>query len=147
LIRWFALAGGALLIALAFFAATNVADTRQGLIAEVVTLLSGLAGTALLLYGLIPGRAHTARENPRPSPSVPVHRVRSANDLLTGAGGLLLAAVMVGGLAISGGWLWALLGLLLLLPMVAGCVYLCAAFLRDPRREWKIDLHRLTGQR
>jgi len=42
--RWPALGAGVILIAAAFFAAARVADTREGLIYEVVTLLGGLTG-------------------------------------------------------------------------------------------------------
>src|SRR5690349_7637472 len=40
--RRFALVAGTALVILAFAAATRVADTREGLIAEVVTLLTGV---------------------------------------------------------------------------------------------------------
>ena len=55
--RWVSLGAGIALTVLAFAAATRVADTREGLIAEVITLLAGLAGISLLLYGLIGGAA------------------------------------------------------------------------------------------
>jgi hypothetical protein len=119
---------GIVLIAVAFAAATRVADTREGLIAEVVTLLGGLAGISFLLYGLF-ARAR------RPVP-VSIHRstqpaaIRPARELAIGSGGLLVAAVLLTGLAVSGGWQWAALGLVLLLPMIAGSVYLCARSLR-----------------
>jgi hypothetical protein len=142
-----AVASGALLILVAFIAAFNVADSRQGLIAEVVTLLSGLAGVGLLLYGLVPKRRVAGQPNVRAQSTVKRVAIRSANDLLIGAGGLLLAAVLLTGLNVSGGWLWTLLGAALLSPMVIGCVYLIAAFIRAPQREWRIDLRRLTGQR
>jgi hypothetical protein len=139
--------GGLLLVAVAFIAATRVADTREGLIAEIVTLISGLAGVSLLLYGLIPKRA-AAASGRRPqhaeySPRGP----RTANDLLFGSLGLLLAVVLLGGLVLSAGWLWALLGAVLLLPMMVGCGYLLAVFIRAPQREWRIDLRRLTSNR
>jgi hypothetical protein len=144
--RKLAIVGGLLLIAVAFLAATNVADTREGLIAEIVTLLSGLAGVALLLYGLIPKRVSRAMAvTPRPAPSP--KRPRSANDLVLGGLGLLLALILLTGLVLSAGWLWALVGALLLLPMMIGCAYLLAAFIRAPDREWKIDLRRLTSSR
>ena len=41
-----------------------------------------------------------------------------------------LAVLLVAGLAISGGLLLAGFGLALLLPMIAGSVYLCVRFLR-----------------
>jgi hypothetical protein len=144
-----ALGGGAglLLVAVAFIAATHVADTREGLIAEVVTLMSGLAGVSLLLYGLIPKRAAPA------PPGGPLRATdarqgpRTANDLLFGTLGLVLAVALLTGLVLSAGWLWALLGAVLLLPMTIGCGYLLAAFIRAPQREWRIDLRRLTSNR
>ena len=137
------------MVVIAFAAAARVADTREGLIAEVITLFAGLAGVLLLLYGLVPrppaaqaSAERSARGWPRP-PSGP----RSANDLLLGSAGLLLAAVLLVGLVMSAGWMWALIGGLLLLPMIAGCVYLCAAFAAAPQRDWTIDLRRLFGHR
>jgi hypothetical protein len=145
--RKLAIAGGLLLIAVAFIAATSVADTREGLIAEIVTLLSGLAGVALLLYGLIPKRparpAVVATQPAAPAAKGP----RSANDLVLGGLGLLLALILLTGLVLSAGWLWALVGTLLLLPMMIGCTYLLAAFIRAPEREWRIDIRRLTSSR
>jgi len=44
---------------------------------------------------------------------------RSRNDVLLGAGGIALAIVLVGGLALSGGFWWAVSGLVLLVPMIA----------------------------
>ena len=136
------------MVVIAFVAAARVADTREGLIAEVITLFAGLAGVLLLLYGLVPrpppapAAESSARGRPRP-PSGP----RSANDLLLGSAGLLVAAVLLAGLVMSAGWMWALIGGLLLLPMIAGCVYLCAAFAAAPQRDWTIDLRRLIGHR
>ena len=145
--RLLAIGGGLLLVAVAFIAGTNVADTREGLIAEVVTLMSGLAGVALLLYGLIPKRATPASApGPRPSQGS-MRRPRTANDLLIGGVGLVLAVILLAGLVVSGGWLWALLGGVLLLPMTIGSGYLLAAFIRAPQREWRIDLSRLTSNR
>ena len=139
-----AIAFGAVLIAIAFVAALSVADTQRGLVAEVVTLLSGLAGTGLLLYGLVPRRPSSgSRAGHLPRPRAPA--VRTANDLLIGSGGLLLAAVLIAGLAVSGGWLWAALGGALLVPMMVGCTYLLAAFWRARDRQWRIDLKRLIG--
>jgi hypothetical protein len=126
--RWLALGTGIVLIGVAFAAATRVADTREGLIAEVITLLGGLAGISFLLYGLFAGARRPAQ--------APIHRgaaaaaIRPARELAIGSGGLVLAAVLLSGLAISGGWQWAALGLVLLLPMIAGSAYLCARFLR-----------------
>ncbi len=146
--RVLALGAGLLLIAVAFVAASRVADTREGLIAEVVTLLSGLAGTGLLLYGLVPRRRRAGGAAPPPASGLtPKTARRSANDLVLGAGGLLVAAVLLGGLVVSAGWTWAFVGAVLLLPMLAGSTYLLAAFIRAPDREWRIDLQRLTGHR
>jgi hypothetical protein len=144
--RWIAALAGLALVAIAFIAATHVADTREGLIAEVVTLLAGLGGVVLLLYGLVPKRAAGAREATAASRSLRRAGPRSANDLLVGSAGLLVAAVLLTGLVMSGGWQWALIGALILLPMVAGCVYLCAAFMAAPERDWTISLRRLIGR-
>ena len=56
---------------------------------------------------------------------------RSLRDLALGAGGIVLGGVLLTGLAFSGGPLWASLGLALLLPMLAGSIYLCVRFLRS----------------
>ncbi len=129
--RWFALAAGVALLVLAFAAAGRVADTRQGLIAEVITLLAGVSGISLATYGLAarrraPGQTEPPRSLAPPSPPVG----RSARDLALGAGGIVLALILVTGLAVSGGVLWASFGLLLLLPMVAGSVYLFWRYFR-----------------
>lgn len=126
--RWLSLVAGVALVAIAFGAATRVADTREGLIAEVITLLAGLVGISLILYGLFAG----ARPAPAPrrSPTPPAAPPRPTRDLALGTGGLALAAVLVGGLAISAGWQWALLSIVLLLPMIIGSGYLFARFLR-----------------
>lgn len=126
--RWLSLTAGIAFVALAFAAATRVADTRDGLIAEVVTLFSGLAGVSLVLYGLFGGI------RPTPRPGVPAMSPRparppSTRDLAIGAGGLGLAAVLLGGLFISAGWQWAALGFVILLPMIAGSAFLCGRFL------------------
>jgi peptidoglycan/LPS O-acetylase OafA/YrhL len=126
--RRFALVAGAALVVVAFAAATRVADTREGLIAEVVTLLAGGAGVGSLIYGLV-ARQQTRRSERVVRPPRPV-RPRTTGDLVLGAGGVALAAILVIGLAISGGPLSAVFGLALLLPMIAGCVYLCVRFLR-----------------
>lgn len=126
--RWLSLASGIALIAVAFAAATLVADTRQGLIAEAITLLGGLAGISFLLYGMFAGT-----RRPAPAPTIRPQRaaaVRPGRDLAIGSGGLVLALVLLSGLAVSAGWQWAALGLVLLLPMIAGSAYLCARFLR-----------------
>ena len=126
--RWVSLVGGIAFVVLAFAAATRVTDTRDGLIAEVVTLFSGLAGVSLVLYGLF------ARARPSPSPptattSRPPARPPSARDLAIGAGGLALAVILLGGLLLSAGWQWAALGFIILLPMIAGSALLCGRFL------------------
>jgi hypothetical protein len=125
--RWLALVAGAGLIALAFGAATHVADTREGLIAEVITLMAGLIGVSLLLYGLLAGAARPA---PRPSTSsvAPV-RPPSGKEFTMGAAGLGLAVLLIGGLAITAGWELAALGLVMLLPMIAGSAFLCGRYL------------------
>jgi len=140
-VRWVSLGAGIALIVLAFAAATQVADTRAGLIAEVITLLAGLAGIGLLLYGLIGGasRSRSRVARPRP-PQVQQPAVRPVTDLLAGAGGIVIALVLLSGLAITGGFEWAGFGLLILLPMIAGCTYLCVRFARAPARDWKVEL-------
>jgi hypothetical protein len=35
----------------------------------------------------------------------------------------------------------------LLLPMIAGCVYLCVSFARAEHRDWTIDFQKLRGNR
>ena len=129
--RGISLVAGAALVVLAFAAATRVSDTREGLIAEVITLLGGVAGIGLLVYGLAArrgardGRSSSRQLQPRPEP-----RPRATRDLVLGAGGIVLALILAGGLAISGGALWAVLGLGLMLPMISGSIYLCVRFLR-----------------
>src|SRR5436309_1578918 len=98
-------ATGVLLIAVAFMAASRVADTRQGLIAEIVTLIAGLAGVALLLYGLVPQRS--ASGPPQLQPRLRTEgRPRTANDLLLGAGGAVLAALLPGATADNARPVW-----------------------------------------
>lgn len=146
--RWLALGAGAVFVIIAFLAGDRVADTREGLIYEVIALLAGLAGLSLVLYGWVAPAARAHAGNPRtPVAPTPPVRIRSANELLIGGGGLVIAAVLITGIAFSAGVLWALMGLALLLPMVIGCGYLCLRFLRAPEREWKIDLQRLTHHR
>jgi hypothetical protein len=143
--RWVALAAGAALLLVAFLAGNRVADTREGLVFEVITLLAGLAGLVLFLYGWMAAMARTHAVPTRTSVEAPsANTVRSANELLIGGGGLTVAAILVIGIGLSAGPLWAVLGLVLLLPMVAGSAFLCLRFLRASRREWKIDLQRLT---
>jgi len=130
-VRWHAVVAGMALVTLAFAAATRVSDSREGLIAEIITLLGGLAGVSLLIYGLAARRRPSsvlATSSRAPSRLTP--RPRSRNDLLLGAGGIGLGIVLLGGLAISAGVGWALFGLVLLLPMISGSVYLCVRFLR-----------------
>jgi hypothetical protein len=139
------LAAGLALIVLAFAAGARVADTREGLLAEVVTLLGGLAGISLLLYGLFAGirpatpSPHSTRTEPRPAATV-----RPVRDLVLGAAGIVLALFLMGGLAVSGGLQWAALGAVLLLPMITGSAYLCVRFARAPARDWRFEL-RATG--
>jgi hypothetical protein len=59
---------------------------------------------------------------------------RSRRDLVTGAGGVALGVALLAGLALSGGILWLVLGFALLLPMLAGSVYLFVRFLRSASR-------------
>jgi len=125
-VRRLSLVAGAALIVIAFASATRVADTREGLIAEVITLLSGLVGVSLLLYGLLAGAARPAQKPSIPAPARPP----SSREFTIGAAGLGLAALLVGGLAISAGWQWAALGSVMLLPMIAGSAFLCGRFLR-----------------
>ena len=118
-------------MALAFAAAFRVADTREGLIAEIVTLLGGLAGISLLIYAWTARpRGTSPKAGARPDQERLATRPREPKDLLLGAGGIALALILLGGLAVSGGALWAAFGLALLLPMIAGSVYLCLRFLR-----------------
>ena len=145
--RWAALGAGATLIVAAFLAGSRVADTREGLIYEVVTLLAGLAGVSLLLYGLVaPMRQAVRTSQPPPVAAPAAERVHNAGELLVGVAGLVISAILLGGIAATAGILWALLGAVLLMPMIAGCVYLCVSFARAPRREWRIDFQKLRGR-
>ena len=128
--RWTALAAGAALTALAFVAVTRVADTREGLVAEVITLLAALVGVSLLVYGLAARKRPEAGGAPAATKIKQTERMRSSRDLVLGAGGIVLALILLTGLAISGGALWAGFGLALLVPMLAGSVYLCVRYLR-----------------
>jgi hypothetical protein len=127
-VRRLSLVAGIGLVAIAFWAATRVANTREGLIAEVITLLAGLLGVSLFLYGLVGGRRPAAvPDTPRsPGPA----GEPSARQFAMGAGGLGLAAILIGGSGISAGWQWAALSAVLLLPMIVGSVVLCARFVR-----------------
>lgn len=132
--RWLGLVAGAALVALAFAAATRVADTREGLIAEIVTLLGGMAGVLLLIYGLAGRRPANSPTSTAPqAPEQRPPRLRSRTDLLFGAGGIGLAIVLLSGLSVSGGVWWAGLGAVLLLPLIAGSAYLFVRFLRASR--------------
>lgn len=99
--------------------------------AEVVTLLGGLAGVGLLLYGLAARRraGHGTAVASTPS-ATRAPKPRSRNDILLGAGGIAVAIVLLAGLALTGGFWWGLFGLVLLLPMLAGSIYLCLRYLR-----------------
>jgi peptidoglycan/LPS O-acetylase OafA/YrhL len=133
---------GLLLVAVAFIAAAQVADTREGLVAEILTLFAGLGGVGLLLYGLVPKRNDApVRQIAKPPRAQPSRR--TANDLLAGTAGIVVALVLIGGIAFSAGWTWAAMGAVLLLPMVAGSVYLVIAFARASDRDWSLDLRRL----
>lgn len=146
--RRVAIGTGVILIAAAFATATRVSDTREGLIYEVVTLFAGLAGVSFLLYGLV---ATLSRSAPRPEPTrtkvVIEGQIHNAVELLVGGSGLMIAVVLLVGIAATAGLSWAVLGLVLLLPMIVGCVYLCVRFVRGPKREWKLDLQKLKGPR
>jgi hypothetical protein len=147
-VRWVSLGAGIALVVVAFAAATRVADTREGLIAEAITLLAGLAGISLLLYGLVAGARPSMPRPVPPSPGKPpAPAVRPITDLLLGGSGIAIAIVLLSGLAITGGIQWAILGMVLLLPMIAGSIYLCVRFARAPAREWKIDLRRLRREK
>jgi peptidoglycan/LPS O-acetylase OafA/YrhL len=146
--RAVAIAVGLILITVAFVAATNVADTREGLIAEIVTLLAGLAGVGVLLFGLVPRRAPASQAaSPRAAQPARATSPRTANDLLIGGSGLVVAVILIGGLLLSAGWQWALAGAVLLVPMIIGCAYLVVAFARARDRQWRIDLRRITSLR
>lgn len=142
-----AIVAGLALIVIAFIAAGRVADTREGLIAEITTLLAGLAGVIVLLYGLVPTRRRGESGTRPPDRATRDDTPRSANDLLVGGGGLVVAVILIAGLLWSAGWTWALVGGVVLLPMLAGCGYLVVLFARARRREWRIDVRKLTGSR
>ena len=128
--RWVALIAGVALIVLAIAAVTRVEDTREGLIAEVVTLLGGAAGVSLLIYGLASRRGlpKAPALGSRRKDAAPV--APSRRDVVLGVGGIALSLILLTGLAITGGVAWAALGLALLLPMFAGSIYLCVRYVR-----------------
>jgi hypothetical protein len=142
-----ALGAGAVLVVVAFLAGARVADTREGLIFEVIALLAGLAGVSLVLYGWVAPTARAHAGHPQAPAKPPAPQVRSANELLIGGGGLVIVVILVTGIALSASLLWAALGLVLLMPMAIGSAFLCLRFLRAPQRDWKIDLERLTHRR
>lgn len=141
--RWVALAAGAALVVIAFLAGSRVEDTREGLIAEVVALLAGLAGVSLVMYGWVAANIRTHAGPPPVAKTSPAAQIRTANELVVGSTGLVVAIFLVVGIGVSAGVPWAVLGLVLLLPMVIGSAYLCLRFLRAPERDWRIDLNRL----
>jgi hypothetical protein len=129
--RWLALVAGLALLVLAFAAAGRVTDTREGLFAEIITLLGGGAGFVLLIYAFAARQRSPAPSGTQVSTRMPsTGNIRSRRDLWLGAGGIVLGLVLLSGLALSGGPLWAGFGLALLLPMLAGSVYLCVRYLR-----------------
>lgn len=131
--RLLSLIAGIALIAVAFGAGTRVADTREGLIAEVITLLAGVAGIGLVLYAVFAG-ARPGSAGGMARPPAPV-RSPNAKDFAIGSAGLGLAAVLIGGLVITAGWQWAAWGAVLLLPMIAGSAFLCGRYMRSRRAE------------
>jgi hypothetical protein len=146
--RWAALGLGVILIAGAFLAGARVADTREGLVYEVITLMAGLAGVSLVLYGLVATLGRPQARVSEPQRTRPVaDKVHNAGELVLGVFGLLVAAILVIGIGVSAGMLWVLVGSILLLPMIAGSAYLCFSFARGPRRAWRIDVHELLSRR
>ena len=128
MIRWIALGSGIALFGVSAIAFTKVADTREGQIAEVITLLAFGIGFLLLIYAFAarprPTRPALPGGQPQAPTTAPAPR-GSPRDLAFGAAGVVVSAVLVTGLAVSGGLMWAGLGLVVLLPMLAGSVYLC----------------------
>jgi hypothetical protein len=140
-VRWVSVVAGLALIGVAAISATRVDNSRAGLIAEVVTYLGGLVGLGLLFYGVYARRGPSPAVGMDPSISTPPEtKVRSANDLLLGALGIILAIFLLSGLVLSGALSLAAFGFVLLLPMVAGSCYLVIRFIRAPAREWHVDL-------
>jgi hypothetical protein len=143
--RWPALGAGVVLVAVAFLAAGHVADTRAGLISEVITLFAALTGVSLLLYGLVATLSSSRPNAPaRPVVTKVGEQVHNAAELLVGGTGILVAATLLVGIGITASAGWALLGAVMLLPMIVGCLYLCYAFARGPRRDWKVDLQKVV---
>jgi len=130
-LRWPAIAAGAVLIVIAFAAATRVEDTRAGLIAEIILMFSALGGVCLLVYGLAARKGLAPAPAPRAPALSEAPRPRSRNDGLLGAAGIGVAVLLLAGLTFSGDGFLAALGLILLLPMIAGSAYLCLRFLRS----------------
>jgi hypothetical protein len=128
-LRRLSLIAGITLIVIAFGAGTRVADTREGLIAEVITLLAAVAGIGLVLYAVLGGARPAAQPSGERQPPAPA-RLPGPRDFAAGSAGLLLAAVLIGGLVVTAGWQWAAWGTVLLLPMIAGSVLLCGRYLR-----------------
>ena len=131
--RWIALVAAAVLLVLAFAAAGRVTDSREGLVAEIVTLLAGAAGFVLLIYAFAARKRSAPLSPSASSASKGVTRTayaRSSRDLVLGGSGIALAVILVGGLAFSGGPLWAGFGVAILLPMLGGSIYLCVRYLR-----------------
>src|SRR5258707_14326041 len=96
--RWAALGAGVILVVVAFLAGSRVADTREGLIYEVVTLLAGLAGVSLLLYGLVAPVSRGGRGPESPRAGAPATgRVPNTGGVLVGAAGLGEAGASPGG--------------------------------------------------
>lgn len=139
--RWASVLAGLALIGVAAIAATRVENSRAGLIAEIIMYLSVVAGLVLLFYGIYAGRSRGTSVRTESSQSTsPEPQVRSANDLVLGTAGIVLAIALLSGLAISGGMLWATFGFILLLPMLVGSLYLSQRFLRAPSRDWRVEL-------
>src|SRR5207249_1006112 len=98
---------------------------------EVVALLAGMAGVILLISALSLMRSPSAAVTSTPAVrAAQPPRRRSRNDIWLGTGGIALAIVLLAGLAMSAGFWWSVAGLVLLLPMILGSLYLCVRFLR-----------------
>ena len=88
-----------------------------------------MAGIGLLTYAFA-ARKRPPLQQERAARPQDDSRPRSRQDLLLGSAGIALALVLLTGLGLSGGALWAGFGLVILLPMLAGSVYLCVRYLR-----------------